>query len=84
MEDLPKIVARNVLRLRHEMGLSQEKLADQSKIDRSYFGKIERGEANLTIKMVGKVALGLRVQPSVLFELPKDHAYRRWVEDKSQ
>ena len=83
MEDLPDIVARNVLRLRQETGLSQEKLADRSKIDRSYYGRIERGDANITVKTVGKVAIGLRVHPSVLFELPENHPYRDLIENEN-
>lgn len=41
------------------MGLSQEALADASGIDRSHMGKIERGERNVTILNVVRIAAAL-------------------------
>ena len=45
-------------------GMSQETLADASGIDRSHMGKIERGERNVTIMNVAKVAAALDALPS--------------------
>ena len=47
--------------LRAEVGLSQEALAADAGLDRSYMGGIERGEHNLTVINLGKIAgaLGL-------------------------
>lgn len=73
MEDLPKIVAAHVKRLRKEQKLSQEALADLAGIDRSYLGALERAEYKLTVVTLGKLAQGLRVLPSVLVALPSDH-----------
>ena len=44
---------------RLEIGLSQEALADQAGIDRSYMGGIERGEHNLALINIKKVASAL-------------------------
>lgn len=44
---------------RNAMGLSQEALADASGIDRSHMGKIERGERNVTILNVVRIAAAL-------------------------
>jgi len=47
-------------------GLSQEALADAAKIDRSHMGKIERGERNVTILNIARIAAALGCQPSQL------------------
>ncbi|WP_083989511.1 helix-turn-helix domain-containing protein [Paraurantiacibacter namhicola] len=44
---------------RGELLLSQEALADAAKIDRSHMGKIERGERNVTILNLAKIAAAL-------------------------
>lgn len=51
---------------RAELGLSQEALAHLSGIDRSHMGKIERGERNVTILNVERVASALQTTPSKL------------------
>lgn len=51
---------------RDELGLSQEALAHLSGIDRSHMGKIERGERNVTILNVERVAGALKTTPSKL------------------
>ena len=49
---------------RMAMGLSQETLADAAGIDRSHMGKIERGERNVTILNVIRIATALDRTPS--------------------
>lgn len=44
---------------RKERGLSQEALADAAGIDRSHMGKIERGERNITLLNLLKIAAAL-------------------------
>ena len=53
---------------RLEQGLSQEALADAAGIDRSHMGKIERGERNVTLLNVERIAdaLGLTVSALIL------------------
>ena len=51
---------------RKVMDLSQEALADQAGIDRSHMGKIERGERNVTLLNVAKLAHALSCKPSDL------------------
>ncbi|RJY09319.1 helix-turn-helix domain-containing protein [Aurantiacibacter aquimixticola] len=46
---------------RYEIGMSQEALADASGIDRSHMGKIERGERNVSVLNVARVADALNV-----------------------
>mgnify|MGYP001160671825 CR=1 FL=1 len=56
-----------VIRARRiELDLSQESLAHLAGIDRSHMGKIERGERNVTLLNVKRIADALKVSPSVL------------------
>ena len=49
-------------------GLTQEDLAHESDIDRSYIGGVERGERNLTFTMLCKVAMALHCDVASLTE----------------
>lgn len=53
---------------RQAMGLSQEALAYQAGIDRSHMGKIERGERNVTLLNIERVAQVLGCTASKLLE----------------
>ena len=59
---------RQVRRLRHALGLSQEGLADRANIHRTYIGGIERGERNPTLTMIVRLAESLGVPPARLLE----------------
>lgn len=51
---------------RADCGLSQESLAVDAELDRSYLGGIERGEHNLTLINLHKIATALGAKPSEL------------------
>ena len=51
---------------RKEMDLSQEALADLAEIDRSHMGKIERGERNVTLLNIIRIARAVGATPSDL------------------
>lgn len=51
---------------RKALGMSQETLADAAGIDRSHMGKIERGERNVTMLNIVKIAAALNGLPSDL------------------
>ncbi len=59
---------RVVRRLRGEAGYSQESFADAIGLNRTYMGTLERGKGNPTLQIIEKIARGLRVSVSVLFE----------------
>jgi transcriptional regulator with XRE-family HTH domain len=64
------LVARNVRRLRVEQGISQEKLAADAGVDRSYLGGLERQDENPTVDLLDRVAKALSVSISDLFAQP--------------
>ena len=58
---LQRILGRNLRALRDERGLSQEAFADVLGFHRTYMGGVERGERNLTLKSVERIAETLGV-----------------------
>ncbi|NEI74878.1 helix-turn-helix domain-containing protein [Rhizobium lusitanum] len=65
--DLRKTIGWNLRRLRVARGLSQERLALESEIDRSYVGRVERGKENVTVATLEAFAKVLSINVSELF-----------------
>lgn len=61
--ELQRIVGRNLRRYRLERNFSQEAFADHMGVHRTYFGAVERGERNLTLQTLEKIADFLGVDP---------------------
>jgi transcriptional regulator with XRE-family HTH domain len=61
-------LARNLRRLRLERGLSQEELAAAAGLHRNYVGGIERGERNVAVDNIGRLAVALGVRASTLMD----------------
>ena len=71
MPKTPQIVqkfGKSIRKLREERGISQEKLATRSGVHRTYIGMIERGEKNVTLSSVEKLAKGLGVRVKELMD----------------
>jgi transcriptional regulator with XRE-family HTH domain len=62
------VFAENVRRRRKELELSQEQLADLAGVHRTYIGMLERGEKNVTIYNIEKIARALGVEASQLIQ----------------
>lgn len=60
-----------VRRARKAKNLSQEAFADACELDRSYIGQVERGEKNLSLESVLRIAKGLGLRPPEFFALAK-------------
>jgi len=58
--DLRKILANNVRAYRNAKGLSQEELADECGLHRTYIGSVERCERNVTLGTLELLALALK------------------------
>ncbi len=61
MSDINKKVGLNIRKIREEKDLSQEKLAALANLHRTYIGQIERGEKNIGLKNLEKIAKALKV-----------------------
>lgn len=66
--DSRQVVGRNVRRFRDELGLSQEQLAVETELHRTYISGVERGVRNPTVLVVDRLARALNVPPYVLMQ----------------
>lgn len=71
MESLPEVLIKfgnKVREIRKNKGLSQEELAHEAGLHRTYIGMIERAEKNITLVNIEKIANALNVDINGLFE----------------
>lgn len=66
--DIRVVVGRNVRKFRLEKNWSQEDLAFESGIHRTYISGVERGVRNPTVVVLEEIASALELEPSVLLE----------------
>ena len=67
MESILKRFGKAVRAKRNELGVSQEEFADMCGLDRSYVGGVERGERNLSLVNIERIAKALKISLSELF-----------------
>ena len=70
--NLNVIAGLNLRRLRNELGVSQDEFADLAGLHRTYVGAVERGERNITLDTLQRIAAALKVDPVVLLKEVKD------------
>ncbi len=61
LEDLLLVIARNIVKYRKELGLTQEELAYKADIDRTYIGYIENARQNISTEKLCAIAQALKV-----------------------
>ena len=69
--DLRGTFATNLRRVRHARGLSQDELAYEADISRSYLSQLEKGAFYASLKIIGKLADVLKVEPSEFLLRPR-------------
>ena len=75
--DMREVFAANLRRLRHAKGLSQDDVAYEAAISRSYLSQLEKGSFHASLKIIGKLADVLEIDPAELLKLPEKRARRR-------
>jgi transcriptional regulator with XRE-family HTH domain len=72
IQPMPKnnklILGATIRDLRTKLGYSQELLAEKANLHRTYIGGIERGERNVALENIIRLAHALKVKPSQLLE----------------
>ena len=68
--------ATNLRRLRHAKWLSQDDLAYEAKVSRSYLSQLEKGAFYASLKVVAKLAAVLEVEPAGLLKMPLKQSLR--------
>lgn len=64
--DLVVLLGRNIRASREARGLTQEQLALEAGMKRSYVSELERGLRNPTVRAIGRLAAALQIEPSAL------------------
>lgn len=66
MADINKRVGQNIRKYRKKKGWAQEQLAFEANLHRAYIGQIERGEKNIGLINLEKIAKALQTNISAL------------------
>lgn len=66
MIELSVAIGQLIRKQRTQQSITQESLALQCGIDRSYMGRIERGEVNITVEKLYEIASVLGISPKEL------------------
>jgi transcriptional regulator with XRE-family HTH domain len=75
--DVRDIFATNVRRMRNARELSQDNLAYEAEVSRSYLSQLEKGKYYASLKIVAKLAAVLQVEAHELLKPPPKRAPRR-------
>jgi transcriptional regulator with XRE-family HTH domain len=67
MKVLKKKLGKNIVNIRKEKGISQEKLGELANLHRTYIGSVERGERNISLEAMVKISKALEVEIIDLF-----------------
>lgn len=70
--DVVQLLGENVRRYRKLRGLTQEQLALDTEMERSYVSDLERGTRNPSVRAVGRLAEALGIEPHLLLMTETD------------
>jgi transcriptional regulator with XRE-family HTH domain len=68
--DLREVFAVNLRRLRNARGMSQDDLAHEADVSRSYLSQLEKGTFYASLNVVGRLSAALGVEPAELLRMP--------------
>lgn len=68
MSDLSHEIEKRIRNYRTQLKISQEELDEKCSLHPTYIGQVERGEKNATIESISRIAVGLNIPLSTLFE----------------
>ena len=66
VSEATRVFGARVRERRHDLGLSQERLAERAGLHWTFVGQVERGQRNLTLHNIIKLANALGLDPGVL------------------
>ena len=69
--DLREVFAANLRRLRNAKGVSQDELAYEASVSRSYLSQLEKGTFYASLKIIGRLSEALGVEPAELLRIPQ-------------
>ena len=72
--DVVQLLGVNVRRYRKLKGMSQERLALDAGMERSYVSDLERGQRNPSVRALGRLAEALEIEPRALLEVKQSIA----------
>jgi transcriptional regulator with XRE-family HTH domain len=75
--DLRQVLATNLRRVRRDKGFSQESLAWEAGVNRSYMAKIETGKTWVGLEIICKLADVLEIEPAELLRVPPRRGRRK-------
>jgi DNA-binding XRE family transcriptional regulator len=74
--DLREVFAANLRRLRNAKGVSQDELAYEANVSRSYLSQLEKGTFYASLNVVGRLSEALGVEPAELLKIPQKRISR--------
>jgi transcriptional regulator with XRE-family HTH domain len=75
--DYRQVFAANLRRIRHERGFSQEVLAYEAGVNRTYMSKLEKGDTWVGLEIMVRLSVVLSVEPADLLQAPAKRARKR-------
>lgn len=68
MMDIRAKIGARMKELRHALGLTQEALAHEAEVDKTYLNEVENGKRNVSVVNLEKIILALQVNVSQFFD----------------
>ena len=73
-KDINIMVGKNIRALREKLGVSQDVFADDCEVHRTYIGSVERGERNITLATLARIAKAAKTTPVDLLTVKQSKA----------